>query len=145
MVKKSQFLDAFVENGRIDLATKHIGVAYRDPYYWAKTDAEFAKSWADAKLIVAQRLEDAAYRRSVRGVSKPVFQRGMLVGSVREYSDALTMFLLRGLKPEVYRDRMSVEASGKDGAPLLKEVPTEELLARAQEAMAVLIAEASKK
>jgi hypothetical protein len=44
-----------------------------------------------------------------------VFQGGEEVGQVREYSDSLAMFVLKGRLPEVYRDRQDLNVSGTLG------------------------------
>ena len=49
-------------------------------------------------------MELEARRRAVKGTDKPVFQRGEQVGTIREYSDTLLMFLLKANKPEKFRD-----------------------------------------
>lgn len=120
--KKAKFLELYMETGRVDLATKQLGVGYQYPYFWAKTDDKFKADWHDARAVVGQRVEDGAYRRAVTGTLKPVYQRGMLVGTVREWSDSLTITLLKGLKPEVYRERVDLQSSGKDGGPIQHEV-----------------------
>jgi hypothetical protein len=37
--------------------------------------------------------------RAVEGVERPVFQRGQQVGTIREYSDRLLMFMLKARRP----------------------------------------------
>lgn len=54
----------------------------------------------DARDIPA--LESEAYRRAVEGNLKPVYQGGVKVGEIREFSDSLLMFLLKARKPGVY-------------------------------------------
>ena len=49
-------------------------------------------------------IEQEARRRAVDGYDRPVFQGGKLVGVVRVYSDQLTAMLLRGRRPQIYRD-----------------------------------------
>lgn len=111
--RKAQFLEAFARFCRVDLATKHIGVFYHDPYQWARVDAEFKQQWEEMKKLVAARLKDAAFRRAVTGVLKPVYQRGELVGAVREFSDSLTMFLLKGYEPETFREHLALEGGDR--------------------------------
>ena len=55
----------------------------------------------------------AARRRAAEGTLKPVYQGGKLVGEIREFSDTLLIFLLKGKRPEVYRENVKVEHSGK--------------------------------
>jgi hypothetical protein len=38
---------------------------------------------------------------------------------VREYSDTLLIFLLKGARPQKYRDNVRQEVSGPNGAPLI--------------------------
>jgi len=64
-----------------------------------------------------ENLEAEAWRRAVEGVEKPVFQGGVQVGVIREFSDSVLMFLLRARKPEVYWERYDVT---KASQPLIK-------------------------
>ena len=40
---------------------------------------------------------------------KPVYYRGEIVGTVKEYSDTLLMFLMKGWMPEEFRDNVRAE------------------------------------
>ena len=81
-------------------------------------DADFAEAWDDPYQAGNDRLEDEAHRRAVDGVAKPVMYRGEVVGEVREYSDALLMFLLRGRRPDRYgTSHARVQVSGSVGLP----------------------------
>ncbi len=54
-------------------------------------------------------LESEANRRAVEGVEKPVgWHRGQPGGYVRDYSDTLLIFLLKGLRPEKYQERLEL-------------------------------------
>jgi hypothetical protein len=57
-------------------------------------------------------LESEARRRAVDGVDEPVFHKGRICGTVRKYSDALLMFLLRGNAPEKYKEGVTVGGNG---------------------------------
>jgi hypothetical protein len=46
----------------------------------------------------------------VEGVDKPVYQGGVLVGYVREYSDQLLVTLLKAHRPEKFRDNVAFGA-----------------------------------
>lgn len=56
-------------------------------------------------------MEAEAWRRGKTGVLKPVYQGGKKVGSVREYSDTLLIFMLKGTRPEKYRDRQQIDVT----------------------------------
>ena len=75
---------------------------------------DFAQRWRDAYESGVDKLEDAAVRRAVHGVEKPVYQGGVLVGTVTEYSDTLLGLVLRGKRPGVYNTARH-EHRGKDG------------------------------
>jgi hypothetical protein len=46
-------------------------------------------------------LEEEAVRRAYHGTERPIFQKGVQVGSVKEFSDSLLMFLLKSRDPRV--------------------------------------------
>ena len=78
----------------------------------------------------ADLLEEEARRRAHDGVDEPVWFQGVQCGTVRKYSDTLLIFLLKGAKPDKYRERSSVvvEDPVKALAKLLgvqpEEIPT---------------------
>jgi hypothetical protein len=53
----------------------------------------------------------------VEGVEKPVYQGGVMVGTVTEYSDTLLGLMLRGKRPKVYNTARH-EHAGKDGGAI---------------------------
>jgi hypothetical protein len=55
-------------------------------------------------------LEDEVFRRAREGVEKPVFYEGVECGTVRVYSDTLAIFLLKGRRPDKFKER--TEQSG---------------------------------
>ena len=64
-------------------------------------------------------LEGEARRRALHGREEPVFHQGEEVARVTKYSDNLLMFLLKGLKPEMYRETRRLEPTGASGGPML--------------------------
>lgn len=129
--KKEAFLAAYRENGNITLSAEQIGIARRTHYDWLASDPDYAAAFADAENHAIDRLEQEARRRAVEGTEKPVYQGGKRVGAVREYSDTLLIFLLKGARPEKYRERISTELTGKGGGPLqiadVTAIPDDEL------------------
>lgn len=79
-------------------------------YQWREDDPQFKADWERCRAAGLDALEDEATRRAFEGVAEPVFHLGVPVGTVQKYSDTLTIFLLKGGKPEKYKDR--VEHSG---------------------------------
>lgn len=81
----------------------------RDHVYDLKrADKAFAKRWDDAMELGWLVMEEEAQRRAFEGVDKPVYNNGFLVDAVKEYSDTLAMFLLRGRNRKVFGDKKEV-------------------------------------
>lgn len=104
--------------GNVSRACEAVDISRMTAYNWREENPEFAAAWDRAKAIGLDALEDEATRRAFEGTDKPVFHQGMECGTIREYSDTLAIFLLKGGKPEKYRERVSQELTGKDGGPV---------------------------
>jgi hypothetical protein len=117
--KKSAFLDALAESGNVSLASGAVGIDRRAVYEWRAVDPDFAERWEAAKALGIEACEDEIRRRAFAGYDEPLSKDGKLTGDVvRKYSDTLAIFLLKGAKPEVYKDRVANELSGPNGAPI---------------------------
>lgn len=111
----TRFLNALEESGNVRDAADKAQVGRNSVYLWRRDDEEFRKAW-DARITsYGDMLEAEAFRRAYHGVDKPVFQQGVQVGSVREYSDGLLARMLVRFKPE-YSDK--VQHTGADGGPV---------------------------
>lgn len=121
-VWKRAFLAALAESGIVTRAAEVAGITTKTVYSLREVDAAFAEEWRLARESAADRMEAEALRRAVEGVDEPVFGSGGFkegtkkVGSIRRYSDTLLIFLLKGIRPEKYRERR--ELVGTDGGPL---------------------------
>lgn len=103
------FLQRLSEHGNIQKALDLVGISRTQLWRRRRDDVEFRAMFHEAQEIASESLEDEAQRRAVEGVEKPVFWQGGVVGHQTEYSDGLLTFLLKGLKPEKYRERVSTE------------------------------------
>jgi hypothetical protein len=65
-----------------------------------RTDAKFAREWAEIEEASTEQLERIAVRRASEG------------------SDVLLIFLLKARRPEVYRDHHRVEQTGPGAGAL---------------------------
>ena len=113
--KQAAFLDAYRRNGNNLRSCEAAGIVRSTLNKWQEIP-EFLALYTLAKDDAIDQLLHAARTRAVDGVRKPVFYRGKRCGYVPEYSDSLLMFLLKGLKPETFRDRvdMKIERSLED-------------------------------
>jgi hypothetical protein len=101
-------------------AARVAGFPRTNLYHLRKIDTAFASAWDEAAQLGADGLEDEGRRRAHDGVEKPLTcAKGLILDdagdrvNVREYSDTLLIFLLKGAKPEKYRERQQVEVSGQ--------------------------------
>lgn len=106
------FFAALAETGSVSKACDAVAISRRTAYNWRVDDPAFAAGWDKAMKAAVLKMEDEAHRRAFDGVDKPVFYQGVECGTVREYSDTLTIFLLKAHNPEKYRENSKVELSG---------------------------------
>lgn len=105
------FLAELAKSGNVRGACEAVQIGRRTVYDLRESDPAFAADWERAQEEAADLLEAEARRRALEGVEEPVFGglgygRGSgEIGRVRKYSDTLLIFLLKGAKPETYRER----------------------------------------
>lgn len=121
--KEKNFLLALSLCGNVSQACRESNVPRATAYEWKEEDAEFAAAWDRARIIGAEALEDEARRRAHDGVDRPIYQGGKMVGTVRDYSDTLLIFLLKGAMPERYRENSRIEHLGSMGVSLIHSIP----------------------
>lgn len=102
---QDRFLTALAQTGVIARACKAAGVSRKHAYETRETNPTFRAAWDDAKEEAGDVMEAEAFRRAVKGTLEPVFYKGEECGEVRKYSDVLLMFLLKGNRPEKFRER----------------------------------------
>jgi hypothetical protein len=128
--QKRAMLAAYTETANISRSAAAAEIDRTTHYVWMREDADYRAAFESAKEIAVDSLEDEAIRRAKDGLLKPVYQGGKLVGHIQEYSDTLMIFLLKGARPEKYRERFDTHLSGKDGGPVEMNVNREQLLGR---------------
>ncbi len=109
---KRAFLAAFRETGNVRLACEVAKVGRSSHYRWLEKDPEYREAFGVAREDAIDVLEAEAHRRAVEGIEEPAgWYRGVAGGTVRRYSDNLLMFLLKGARPERYRERYDVRGT----------------------------------
>ncbi len=125
---REAFIAALSECGNVTRACEAAGISRMTAYAWRKDDLDFANAWDAALELGAEGLEDEARRRAFEGVEDVVLDKdGNVRQVVRKYSDTLLIFLLKGAKPEKYRERRenvtTMTHQGPDGGPVQVAAP----------------------
>jgi hypothetical protein len=106
-----------LENGHpVRAACTAAGYARRCVYRWRRNDPDFGARWSRALTMAGDLLEEEADRRGRDGVDVPVFHKGEASGTKRKYSDSLLLARLKAIRPELYRERITVP--GPQNQPL---------------------------
>jgi len=113
---KERFLQKLRAHGSVFAAAQHAGVARYAAYRWREDEEQFARGWNDAKEDCLAEIERSFYDRAVHGVEEPVLYQGNKVGSLRRCDTMAAIFLLKGRRPEAFRERH--EHTGPGGAPI---------------------------
>ncbi len=96
--QKRAFLLAYSECLNVRAASQHAKIDRTLHYYWLKNDPAYVEAFAEAKVLGVEILEEEAVRRALIG------------------SDTMLIFLLKGARPDKYRERY--EHSGPGGGPM---------------------------
>ena len=121
---KMVFLRSYARHGIISDGTVAAGITRRIYRRWRKEDEEFEGGCRDAEKMANDLMEREARRRGIDGFERPIIYKGEITGEYTDYSDALLTTLMRGNKPEKYRERH--EHSGSIGRPMMLDEETKE-------------------
>jgi hypothetical protein len=110
--KKSEFLEHFKNTGNVTISARAVDISRQAVYVWINNDPKFADDFENAKDEALDIMEAECRRRAEQGCLKPVFHQGQVCGEIREYSDTLMIFFLKGNRPEKYKDRVEQENKG---------------------------------
>jgi len=92
--KKQIFIKTLAETGLELLSASTAELSIRELREEKKTNKMLSEAWDDALEHSKEELLRTARNRAIRGTEKPIYQGGLLVGYVTEYSDALLKFLI---------------------------------------------------
>jgi len=110
------FLAVYRRTCNITAAARAAKINPRRHYRWLAKYPKYAEAFERAKIVAGDFLESAAVERATAGWLEPVFYQGQKCGSVRRFDGGLMQFLLRGAKPEKYKN--SAELTGPNGGPI---------------------------
>jgi hypothetical protein len=110
---KDAFVRELAETGNVTTASRAANISRNTAYEWREADAAFKSLWDEAVDVSTDMLEAEARRRAVQGWDEPVFHQGRKVGKIRKYSDRMLEILLKGHRPEKFRERVDMKHSGR--------------------------------
>jgi hypothetical protein len=106
--KRKRFLAEYAKCGNISSAAEKSKIDRTYHYDWLQ-DPEYEAQFAEAHRQSCEELEREAHRRAVTGLLVPQFYQGKKCATIREYSDTLLIFLMKGAMPEKYRETFKGE------------------------------------
>jgi|SRR5215831_7350957 len=109
--QQAAYLEALGTDGTMTTGCKQGHVTFGTVLKWREHDETFVPREQQVKQEFADKLESEAYRRAYEGFERPIYQRGVLVGTERVYSDVLLKMLLTAAKPDKYRENVHVSGS----------------------------------
>lgn len=105
-----QWLEEFAKFGIGAMACDAVGISWNAIACRRRRDPEFEERFQEAKARGIHGAEDSCRTRAFAGYIEPVFNsKGEQIGERRVFSDPLAQFLLKGMRPEKYRERVSQE------------------------------------
>jgi hypothetical protein len=106
--KRKRFLAEYAKCGNISGACEKAGIDRVYHYRWMD-DPDYQAQFEVAFQCACEELEREAHRRAVTGLLVPQFYQGKKCATIREYSDTLLIFLMKGAMPDKYRDQFKGE------------------------------------
>ncbi|HKA32860.1 MAG TPA: hypothetical protein VKH64_06580 [Candidatus Binatia bacterium] len=131
--RQRAFLAGFVAGKGLKRAEELSDVSSMCHYQWMKKDAAYRECFRLAKTMLTDEAEDEAYRRAFVGYDTPIVHAGKIIGSHKRYSDSLAQFMLKGMRPRVYREGMEDLPMGPTHMTIRVITPEEQEKRRAEE------------
>ncbi len=95
-VWRKAFLKSLADCGIVRAACEEVGIDPKTAYNHRNSDPEFAAQWQAALDLAADSLESEIRRRAFQG------------------SDLLAIFLMKGLRPEKFREKVFISSAQLD-------------------------------
>jgi len=93
--KKRLFLKNFEATLAVVKSCEAAGVSSKTHYDWLASDPQYAREFAVINARTLELAEIEVFKRGVVGWDEPVYQGGVLVGTIRKKSDTCLLFLLK--------------------------------------------------
>lgn len=104
--KKAAFLAAYATCGNVSQAARAAEMDRSMHYDWLKNDEEYAMLFGLAEGEAADSLLERARELAMEGWEEEVYYEGSQCGTKRKHCTTLLIFLLKGVMPEKFGDRV---------------------------------------
>ncbi|SRR6266704_265306 len=108
--KQRIFLQAYSEQANVLVAAQAAGIHRTTVYDWLEHDEDFFFAYNQAKEDAKDVLRAEIYRRGKEGWDESTYEMGVLIKTVRKYSDTLLIFHAKALMPE-YREKQQLDVT----------------------------------
>lgn len=119
---KGTIVRSLAMKGNVREATDAAGISRTLAYAWRDKDEGFREAWDDSVNEAVDRMEREMWRRGIEGFDRPVIYQGEITDTYTDYSDSLLLTLIKGHRPEKYKERR--EHSTPPGQPMQLEAET---------------------
>ena len=118
--RQEAFLAAIAQRFSISAAARLVGVTRGQHYVWKREDPEYVVRYEHAQQEALDGVVDQVFQIATGKVTKKVVSAGREIGEELDQMAVLRAaeILLRAHRPEQYRDRSTVEHTGRDGGPI---------------------------
>lgn len=113
-LRQLEVLSEYWKCGNVEQALATVHAAPWMHRKWLRVCPDYQKAYDTIREILADRLEGKVYDRAVNGITKPVISNGKVIDTTIEYDVAREHLMLKGLRPEVYGAKASIESETLD-------------------------------
>lgn len=129
-VRRTCFIEMLRKTANVSRSAREAGLASSTVYRQRARSKSFAADWDNAVAEALDALEESVIQRVRDGTEKPVYFGGEQVGTVRQYSDQLAMFILKSKRPEIYNRAPQAVAEADEMTEAEAEAEFERRMAR---------------
>ena len=112
--RKGRFLQLYRLTGQLQRAAQEAGISSTTVREHQKHDVDFRTACDEAYGDFKEAIESEIMRRAIFGWEEPVYQQGVLAGTIRKYSERLLELLAKRHIPE-YKEKHEVTHTGTVG------------------------------
>ena len=122
---RRRFLELYRLTGQLQKSARECGISPSTVRDHLKNDLAFKDAYDEAYGDFKEAIEREALRRAIMGWEEPVYQQGVLAGTVRKYDSPLLQLILKRHIPE-YKEKHQVDVNLNAGVLAVPEKESED-------------------